>query len=61
MMVLQKRSIGASAESMDWKLLLANGMSKSLEKCEGLRKVKSFGVLAFRPITSLNTIDLTWL
>ena len=60
MMVLQKPSIGASAESTDWKLL-TNGMSKSLEKCEGLRKVKSFGVLAFRPITSLNTMDLTWL
>ena len=56
MMVMQKPSIGASAESTDWKLLLTNGMSKSLEKCEGLRKVKSFGVLAFRPITTLNTI-----
>ena len=61
MMVMQKPSIGASAESTDWKLLLTNGMSKSLEKCEGLRKVKSFGVLAFRPITTLNTMDLTWL
>ena len=57
-MALQKLSIGASAESTDWKLQ-ASGMSMSLEKFESPRKCKSFGILVYRLIISLNTIGLT--
>ena len=58
MMGLQKLSIGACAESTDWKLQIS-GMSMFLEKLESPRKLKSFGISAYRLIISLNTIGLT--
>ena len=53
-MALQKLSISACAENADCKLL-KSGMNKSLEKFESPRKSKSFWILEYRLIISLNT------
>ena len=53
-MALQKLPISACAENADCKLL-KSGMNKSLEKFESPRKSKSFWILEYRLIISLNT------
>ena len=53
-MALQKLSISACAENTDWKLL-TSGTNMSLEKFESPRKSKSFWILEYTLIISLNT------